>query len=82
MTAASSADDSRDRVTARLISSVPGLDDEAARDVLTAARAEHGRALREIDSLLREYPGALLTTPAAYPLVLVRLAHALIAAGI
>jgi recombinational DNA repair protein (RecF pathway) len=49
--------------------------------VLAAARAERGRALREIDSLLREYPGALLTTPAAYPLVLVRLAHALIAAG-
>jgi hypothetical protein len=81
MTAASPDDESRDRVIACLISSVPGLDDEAARDVLVAARAEHGRAQREIDALLREYPGALRTPPAAYPLVLVRLAHALIAAG-
>ena len=49
--------------------------------MLTTARAEHGRALREIDALLKEHPGALVTTPAAYPLVLVRLAHALIDAG-
>lgn len=81
MTTASPDDESRDRVTACLISSVPGLDDEAAHDVLAAARAEHGRALRETDALLREYPGALVTTPATYPLVLVRLAHALIDAG-
>lgn len=47
---------------------MPGLDDEAARDVLTAAGAERGRALREIDALLEEHPGALVTTPAAYPL--------------
>jgi hypothetical protein len=79
--AASLDDEPLDRVAACLISSVPGLDDGAARDVLAAAGAGHGRALREIDALLKEYPGALVTTPAAYPLVLVRLAHALIAAG-
>jgi hypothetical protein len=81
VTAARPDDESRDRVTTCLISSVPGLGDGAARDVLAAARAEHGRALREIDALLKEHPGALVTTPAAYPLVLVRLAHALIDAG-
>jgi hypothetical protein len=47
----------------------------------TGAEAEHGRALREIDALLKEHPGALVTTPAAYPLALVRLAHALLDAG-
>jgi len=78
---ASPDDESRDRVTACLISSVPGLDDGAARDVLATVGAGHGRALREIDSLLKEHPGALVTPPAAYPLALVRLAHALIAAG-
>jgi len=81
VTVASPDDESRDRVTACLISSVPGLDDEAAHDVLAAARAEHGRALREIDALLKEHPEALVTTPAAYPLVLVRLAHSLTDAG-
>ncbi|HUA29731.1 MAG TPA: hypothetical protein VMC03_12675 [Streptosporangiaceae bacterium] len=43
---------------------MPGLGDGAARDVLAKARAEHGRALREIDALLKEYPGAVVTTPA------------------
>jgi hypothetical protein len=81
VTAASAGEESRDRVAARLINSVPGLGDGAVRGVLATARAEHGRALREIDALLKEHPEALVTTPAAYPLVLVRLAHALIAAG-
>ena len=81
MTTANPDDESRDRVTACLIGSVPGLDDGAARDVLAAAGAGHGRALREMDSLLKEHPGALAMTPASYPLALVRLAHALIEAG-
>jgi len=81
VTTANPDDESRDRVTACLISSVPGLDDGAARDVLATAGAGHGRALHEIDALLKEHPGALVTTPTAYPLVLVRLAHALIDAG-
>jgi len=74
-------DESRDRVTACLISSASGLDDGAARDVLATAGAGHGRALREMDSLLAEHPRALVTTPASYPMALVRLAHALIEAG-
>jgi hypothetical protein len=37
--------------------------------------------MHEIDALLKEHPGALVTTPAAYPLALVRLAHALQDAG-
>jgi hypothetical protein len=81
VTTANPDDESRDRVTAILISSVPELDDRAARDVLAAAGAGHGRVLREMDSLLKEHPGALVTTPASYPLALVRLAHALIEAG-
>ena len=80
MTTANLDDESRDRVTACLISSVLGLGDGAARDVLAAARTGHGRALREIDALLKEHPGALVTTPASYPPALVRLAHALIEA--
>jgi recombinational DNA repair protein (RecF pathway) len=79
--AASSDDEPRDRVTACLISSVPRLVDGAACDVLARSEAGHGRALREIDALLHEHPGALVTTPAAYPLALVRLAHTLIEAG-
>ena len=49
--------------------------------VLAAASADGGRALREVEALLKEHPGALAITPAAYPLALVRLAHALIEAG-
>jgi hypothetical protein len=33
------------------------------------------------DALLKEHPGALVMPPAAYPLALVRLAHALLDAG-
>ena len=64
-----------------MLASVLGLDTAAAERALAVARADHGRALREIDVLLKEHPGALVTTPAAYPLALVRLAHALIEAG-
>jgi hypothetical protein len=64
-----------------MLASVPGLDTGAAERALAVARADHGRALREVDVLLKEHPGALVTTPAAYPLALVRLAHALIEAG-
>lgn len=60
---------------------VPGLDTADAQRVLAAARADRGRALREVDALLEDHPGALVTTPAAYPLALVRLTHALIEAG-
>jgi hypothetical protein len=73
--------ESRARVTSCLIASVPGLDPGVARDALVTARAERGRALREIDALLEERPGALVTSPTAYPLALVRLAHALTEAG-
>lgn len=72
MTTVSPDDESPDRVIACLISSVPGLDDEAARDVLAVAGAGHGRALRETESLLKEHPGALVSTPASHPLALVR----------
>jgi hypothetical protein len=72
---------SRARVVSRLVASVPGLDTAAAQRALAAARADRGRALHEVDALLDEYPGALASTPAAYPLALVRLAHALIEAG-
>jgi hypothetical protein len=34
----------------------------AAQDVLVAAQADHGRALRELDALLREQPDALAVT--------------------
>jgi hypothetical protein len=69
------------RVVSCLAGSVPGLDTTAAQSALAAARADHGRGLREVDALLSEHPAALLATPAAYPLALVRLAHALTGAG-
>jgi hypothetical protein len=72
---------SRARVTSCLVASLPGLDAAAAQQILTAARVDHGRALREVDAVLKEHPGALVTAPAGYPLALVRLAHALIEAG-
>jgi hypothetical protein len=72
---------SRARVTSCLVTSVPGLDTGAAQRALATSRADHGRALHEVEALLQEHPGALATTPAAYPLALVRLAHALIEAG-
>jgi hypothetical protein len=71
----------RARVISCLVASVPGLDTAVAQRALAAARADYGRALREVDALLTENPAALVTTPAAYPLALVRLAHALIGAG-
>ena len=81
MTAAAPDGGSRARVISCLVASVPGLETAAAQRVLAAARADRGRALREVDALLEEHPCALVTAPAAYPLALVRLAHALIEAG-
>lgn len=81
MTTADPDGGSRARVISCLVASVPGLDTAGARRVLAAARADRGRALREVDALLKEHPGARVTAPAAYPLALVRLAHALIEAG-
>jgi len=69
------------RVVSCLVGSVAGLDTATAQSALAAARAARGRALREVDALLNEHPAALVTTPAAYPLALVRLAHALTEAG-
>ena len=81
MTAAHPDGGPRARVTSCLVASVPGLDTVGAQRILAAARADRGRALHEVDALLDEHPGALAITPAAYPLALVRLAHALIEAG-
>lgn len=81
MTAADPGGESRARVISCLVASVPGLGTAAAQRVLAAARADDGRALREVEVLLKEHPGALVITPAAYPLALVRLAHVLIEAG-
>jgi hypothetical protein len=69
------------RVISCLVASVPELDTGAAQRALVTARADRGRALREVEALLKEHPGALVITPAAYPLALVRLAQALIEAG-
>jgi hypothetical protein len=81
VTAADPGGESRARVISCLVASVPGLGTAAAQRVLAAARADDGRALREVEVLLKEHPGALVITPAAYPLALVRLAHVLIEAG-
>ena len=81
MTTADPDGEPRARVISCLVTSVPGLDTAAAQRVLATARADRGRALREVDALLKEHPAALVTTPAAYPLALVRLAHSLIEAG-
>jgi hypothetical protein len=62
---AGQAGDLRDRVIDRLVGLLPGLSVRAAQDVLVAAQADHGRALRELDALLREQPDALAVTPAA-----------------
>lgn len=82
MTAGGPAGESRDRVISCLVASVPELDTAGAQRALAAARTDRRRALREVDALLAEHPGALVTTPAAYPLALVRLAHALIEARV
>ena len=71
----------RERVIVHLSAVLPGLDTMIAREVLAAARAGHGRALRELDALFGEHPGALAATPAEFPLALVRLTHALAEAG-
>ena len=81
MTAADPGGGSRARVISCLVASVPGLDTAAAQRVLAVARMDDGRALREVEVLLKDHPGALVITPAAYPLALVRLAHSLIEAG-
>jgi hypothetical protein len=38
------------------------LDTAGAKRILAAARADHGRALHEVDALLDEHPGALAST--------------------
>jgi hypothetical protein len=81
VTKAGPAGEPHARVTARLVACVPGLDAQAAQSVLLAARADRGRALRELDAHLEEHPAALAVTPTGYPLALVRVAHALIDAG-
>ena len=81
MTPASLGSGALARVTSWLAASVPGLDAAAAGDILDAASAGRGRALRELEQCAGEYPGALSLTPAGYPLALVRVTHALIAAG-
>ena len=59
MTTAGRAGDLPERVIDRLVEVLPGLVVRAAQDVLAAAQADHGRALRELDALLREQPDAL-----------------------
>jgi hypothetical protein len=81
VTTAQAAGSVHERVIARLAATVPGLDSKTARDVLVAAKAGEARALRELDALFREHPGALAVTPAEFPLALVRVTHALIEAG-
>ncbi len=83
MTTAHPDGGSRARVISCLVASVPGLDSGAAQRALAISGTDHGRALHEVEALLKEHPDALATTPAAsaYPLALVRLAHALIEAG-
>jgi hypothetical protein len=71
----------RASVAARLVATVPGLDETAAQTILGTAKVDRGRAMHEVDACLREHPGALTAAPAEYPLALVRLAHALIGAG-
>ena len=69
------------RVAASLAACVPELDGHAAHGILTAASADRGRSLRELEDCLREHFDALAVTPARYPLALVLIAHALIEAG-
>ncbi|HEX9542546.1 MAG TPA: hypothetical protein VGA04_30850 [Streptosporangiaceae bacterium] len=71
----------RERVIAHLGATLPGLDVKTARDVLVGAKAGEGRTLRELDALFREHSGALAATPAEFPLVLIRVAHALVGTG-
>lgn len=80
MTTAQRAGAARERVIAHLAAMLPGLDAETAHDVLAVAGAGEGRALRQLDALFREHPGALATTPAEFPLALVRVEHALVEA--
>ena len=56
MTAADPGSGQRARVAPGLVASVPGLDAGAAQRALTAAGADRGRALREMDALLTEHP--------------------------
>ena len=69
------------RLVTHLTSTLDGLDQAAARAILTAANATRLRALHELDAWLREHPDALTNPGTHCPLSLVRLAHALHTAG-
>jgi hypothetical protein len=65
------------RLVHHLASTVDGIDEQAAREVLAAANAVRGRPLHELDVWLREHPDALTNPGPHCPASLVRLAHAL-----
>jgi hypothetical protein len=71
----------RDRLVARLLTAVPGLDGSAAAAVLSSIGGAHGASLRRLDSYLDTHVDALASPAADCPAALVRLAHALIDAG-
>ena len=54
MTAADPGGGLRARVISCLVASVPGLGTAAAQRVLAAARADDGRALREVEVISRQ----------------------------
>ncbi|MEV4657371.1 hypothetical protein [Micromonospora sp. NPDC049301] len=71
----------RARIVA-VLSTLPGLDDTQALQVLTDVNAHRHVALRQVDAYLSSHPDALTTAPPDAPVGLFRLLRRLEAAGI
>ncbi|MFY1632390.1 hypothetical protein ACN27F_03725 [Solwaraspora sp. WMMB335] len=74
-------EDAVQRLATHLVSVVDGMDEASAFAVLAVARVTRLRALHELDAWMDAHPDALAEPGAHCPLSLVRLAHALHAAG-
>ncbi|MEO3925827.1 hypothetical protein ABGB07_18445 [Micromonosporaceae bacterium B7E4] len=70
-----------ERVVARLARDVADLDTEAARSILVAADALHGKTIRQIGAYLDARPDALLAGVSDCPIGLLRVINNLIDAG-
>jgi hypothetical protein len=73
--------EARTRVVAHIQAGFPDLTDAGAAALLTAAKAARGKPLLLLDAYFTAHPDALTAPPASAPPPLVRLAHALHAAG-
>lgn len=71
----------RGRVLDRLLRALPEIAEPVIATALATAKADAGTSLRRLDDHLDKYPSAFTSGDSRCPIVIVRLAHELLAAG-